>query len=423
MDITITPQALHGRINSIASKSQAHRLLLCGALSGEAVTVLCSESSEDIDATARCLSALCARTERTPDGFKVSPMQAADTPCLLDCGESGSTLRFLLPVVGALGKQAKFLLSGRLGQRPLSPLWEQLCAHGMTLSREGENGILCGGQLRGGAFTLPGDVSSQFISGLLFALPLLAADSTLTLTGKIESVRYIAMTEAALRQSGIRFTYADGTYKIPGRQKPAFLEKERLQVEGDWSNAAFWLVAGAIGEGITVLGLDTHSLQGDKAIIELLPRFGATVQHEENGITAKKAPMKGIEIDGAQIPDLVPILAVLATAAEGTTRIYGAERLRIKESDRLKTVSAMLTRLGGDITETADGLIVQGKPLCGGTVDSAGDHRIAMAAAVASILCKEAVTIQGAEAVNKSYPGFWEHFTLLGGQIERKERV
>ncbi|MBQ7034045.1 MAG: 3-phosphoshikimate 1-carboxyvinyltransferase [Clostridia bacterium] len=422
MEVKITPRRLRGSVESIASKSQAHRLLICAALSCSPVSLRCNTSSEDIDATARCLSALGFRINRTPEGFSVCPSAKKDSVAVLDCGESGSTLRFLLPVVGALGKSARLVLAGRLPQRPLSPLWETLEAHGMMLSWESENVIATGGQLRGGSYTLPADISSQFISGLLFALPLLPEDSSLQLTGKIESARYIAMTEAVLRQCGIQFTYENNTYIIPGGQTPAFSEAELLSVEGDWSNAAFWLVAGALGEGITCSGLHPDSLQGDRAIVELLKKFGANVQQCGSSFSAQRAPMRGIEIDAAQIPDLVPILAVAAAAAEGTTRIHGAGRLRIKESDRLSTVSAMLTALGASITETEDGLVVQGgKPLTGGTVDSAGDHRIAMSAAVASMLCSETVTVRGAQAVNKSYPGFWDHFTSLGGQIERRE--
>lgn len=421
MEIRITPRHLGGRIESIASKSQAHRLLICAALSGKDAILLCNETSEDIAATARCLSALCAAVRRTADGFTVSPRAAEENP-VLDCGESGSTLRFLLPVTGALGITAKLRLAGRLPQRPLSPLWELLEAHGMTLSWASENEIACSGQLHGGTYTVPADISSQFISGLLFALPLLDEDSTLQLTGKIESARYIAMTEEALTRSGIHFTYKENTYTIPGGQVPCFPAGEALAVEGDWSNAAFWLVAGALGEGIVCTGLRADSLQGDKAILELIGRLGATVGREENAFAVKPAPLHGIAIDAAQIPDLVPILAVAAAAAEGETRIYGAGRLRIKESDRLQTVSAMLSTLGADITETEDGLVIRGgKPLVGGTVDSAGDHRIAMAAAIASMLCTETVTVRGAQAVNKSYPKFWEHFTLLGGTIERRE--
>lgn len=422
MEVTITPRPLGGTIEIIASKSQAHRLLICAAISGKDTTLLCNESSEDIDATARCLSALCADVRREANGFSVSPAPESDETATLDCGESGSTLRFILPVVGALGKKARLKLAGRLPQRPLSPLWEELCDHGMHLSWESETVIACEGQLTGGNFTLPANISSQFISGLLFALPLLSEDSTLQLTGKIESARYIAMTEEALKRSGIRFTYKDNTYTIPGGQTPCFPAGEALTVEGDWSNAAFWLTAGALGEGITCTGLRDGSLQGDKAIADLLTKFGAIVSRDKDQFTAKKAPLQGIRIDAAQIPDLVPVLAVAAAAAEGETRIFGAERLRIKESDRLQTVSAMLSTLGADITETADGLIIRGGTLLsGGTVDSAGDHRIAMAAAIASMLCTEKVTVCGAQAVNKSYPKFWEHFTLLGGSIERRE--
>ncbi len=422
MEITITPHPLCGSIEMIASKSQAHRLLICAALSDTKTALLCNESSEDIDATARCLSALGASVLRTEDGFSISPIAKKEGEAVLDCGESGSTLRFILPVVGALGKQAKLRLAGRLPRRPLSPLWEELCDHGMQLSWANETILACEGQLQSGAYTLPANISSQFISGLLFALPLLPGDSTLTLTGKIESAQYIAMTEAALKCFGIQFNYKENTYYIPGGQVPSYKESETLRAEGDWSNAAFWLVAGALGEGVTCEGLNTLSLQGDRAITSLLEKFGAVTAYGEEAVSAKNAPLHGIEIDASQIPDLVPILAVCAAAAEGTTRIRGAERLRIKESDRLQTVSEMLSSLGASVRETEDGLIIEGgKPLTGGTVDSAGDHRIAMSAAVCSMLCSGTVTVLGAQAVNKSYPKFWEHFSLLGGQIERRE--
>ncbi len=422
MEITISPHRLCGTIESIASKSQAHRLLICAALSKKETTLLLNESSADIDATARCLSALGAKMQRTADGFTILPIAKETAAKTADCGESGSTLRFLLPVAGALGKETRFALFGRLPKRPLSPLWEELCAHGISLSWENENILLLKGQLQSGAYTLPANISSQFISGLLFALPLLSGDSTLTLTGKIESAQYIAMTEDALRRFGIRFTYRENTYYIPGGQTPVRREDTPLRAEGDWSNAAFWLVAGALGDGLTCERIHPASLQGDKEIVRLLSAFGAKVRQDETAVFVQNAPMHGIEIDASQIPDLVPILAVCALSAKGTTRIFGAERLRIKESDRLKTVSAMLRALGGSVLETKDGLIIEGgKPLTGGTVDSAGDHRIAMSAAIASMLCDGQVTVQGAEAVNKSYPKFWEHFLGLGGEFIRRE--
>ncbi len=421
MEISVTPQKIGGTLRIIASKSMAHRLLIAAALSEETMEIECNASSEDIDATVRCLTALGGSIERTKDGFSVShilPGKALEA----DCGESGSTLRFLLPVIGALGKEVRLKLSGRLPKRPLSPLWEELTAHGMSLQREGENVIVCSGKLRGGAYTLPGNISSQFVSGLLFALPLLDEDSTLSLTGKIESKQYIAMTEEAIRTFGIDFTYKDETYTISGNQKYRYKEEKMLRVEGDWSNAAFWLSAGALGKKVTLSGLRPDSLQGDKEICRILEKFGAKMETEGETVTALPGALSGISIDAAQIPDLVPVLAVVAAGAKGKTHICGAERLRIKESDRLKTVCAMLQTLGGDIEETEDGLIIEGgKPLRGGRVDSAGDHRIAMSAAIASILCQDTVVVEGAQAVNKSYPGFWEHFALMGGKIERGE--
>ena len=422
MEITITPRPIRGKITAIASKSIAHRLLICAALSDKETDIFINESSEDIDATARCLNALGANIARTEDGFSVSPIKPIVGVPTLDCGESGSTLRFILPVVGALGVNARLKLAGRLPSRPLSPLWEELENGGMTLSWENETTLLCGGKLKSGAYSLPGNISSQFISGLLFALPLLSGDSTLLLTGKTESVQYMKMTLAALEKFGITFPFSDSTFKIEGEKRPSLPEKTSLMVEGDWSNAAFWLSAGALSGQITVDGLSASPLQGDKEIINLLKRFGAALSGNGSSVTACGGTLRGIEIDAAQIPDLVPILAVVASAAEGETKIYGAARLRLKESDRLKTVSNMLTALGGNIRETEDGLIIKGgTPLSGGTVDSAGDHRIAMSAAIASILCNGTVTIKGAEAVSKSYPKFWEHFSALGGRTERRE--
>lgn len=419
MEISVTPQKIGGKLQMIASKSQAHRLLIAAALSTQKTDIECNASSEDIDATARCLTAFGASIEKTKNGFSVSPVMG-DTLSVADCGESGSTLRFLLPVIGALGKRVRLKLGGRLPHRPLSPLWEELEAHGMSLKREGEDIILCEGKLCGGAFTMPGNISSQFISGLLFALPLLSEDSTLTLTGTIESKQYIAMTEEALRKFGIDFTYNERTYSIRGGQTYRYAAEKPLRVEGDWSNAAFWLSAGALGKKVTLSGIFRDSLQGDKEICRILERFGAVIHEEADTVEAAPAALTAISIDAAQIPDLVPILAVVAAGAQGETHIYGAARLRIKESDRLKTVCAFLTALGGDIEETTDGLIIRGgKPLGGGTVDSAGDHRIAMSAAIASIIAEGTVTISGAEAVRKSYPDFWAHFEALGGKIER----
>lgn len=392
MKKTISPAGIHGTVASIASKSMAHRLMICGALAKTPTQVLCPTTSKDIEATRSCLAAI-------QNGSPILP-----------CGESGSTLRFLLPVAAALGLEAIFRMEGRLPDRPLTPLDEELRRHGICLEKTGSDLYICG-RLTPGDYSLPGNISSQFISGLLFALPLLDGPSTLTVTGKVESAPYIAMTLDALRQFGVCPQITGNVY----RMEPAIYQSPgAVSVEGDWSNAAFWLCAGALTGPVTVTGLQPGSLQGDKAVLELLSRFGATCVQAETGFTVSSAPLHGIDIDAAEIPDLVPILSVVAAAAPGTTRIYHAGRLRLKESDRIETVCAMLTALGAEVEQTDDGMIIRGgKPLSGGTVDACNDHRIAMAAAVASSLCRDTVTVLGAEAVNKSYPHFWEDLATL----------
>ena len=387
----IHPSPLHGTIPAIASKSMAHRLMICAALAEEPTEVICATTSKDMEATRACLQGLFS------DGK-------------LPCGESGTTLRLLLPVAAALGKTVEFHMEGRLPQRPMRPLDEQLCAHGARLSRPQEDILRCEGKLTPGTYTLPGDVSSQYISGLLLALPLLDGSSTLTVTGKVESEPYIHMTLAAMEKFGISVKKEENFYHIPacGYQSPG-----SVTVEGDWSNAAFWLCAGALGKAVSVTGLDRNSLQGDKNISNILHKFGAKVTWEGDTLTVSPGKLTACDIDAAAIPDLVPVVAVVASAAEGTTRIYNAQRLRLKESDRLETVTQMLTALGGKIEQTDDGLLITGSSLVGGTVNSCNDHRIAMAAAVASILCKEEVTVLDAQAVEKSYPQFWEDFERL----------
>ena len=395
----IKPSPLHGTISAIASKSMAHRLMICAALAEEPTEVICATSSKDMEATRACLQGLFS------DGK-------------LPCGESGTTLRLLLPVAAALGKTVEFHMEGRLPQRPMHPLDEQLIAHGARLSRPQEDILRCEGKLTPGDYTLPGNVSSQYISGLLLALPLLDGPSTLTVTGKVESEPYIHMTLAAMEKFGISVKKEENVYYIPacGYQSPGF-----VTVEGDWSNAAFWLCAGALGKAVSVTGLDRNSLQGDKNISNILQNFGAKVTWEGDTITVSPGKLTACDIDAAAIPDLVPVVAVVASAAEGTTRIYNAQRLRLKESDRLETVTQMLTALGGKIEQTDDGLLITGSSLVGGTVNSCNDHRIAMAAAVASILCKEEVTVLDAQAVEKSYPQFWEDFENAKCRMQNAE--
>lgn len=418
MNKTLTPGERTGCVRVPASKSQAHRLLICAALGTGETLIRCDGISKDTAATIDCLTALGAEILLLSDGqILVKPIRTVPAKADLYCGESGSTLRFLLPLAGALGVNAVFHMEGRLPKRPLAPLDEQLRAHGMQIEQE-DDLLLCGGQLRPGTYTLPGNVSSQYISGLLMALPLLPGDSSLTVSGQVESAAYITMTEDALSLSGIRLEKNDNRYSIPGRQRAKL--PEQLQVEADYSNAAFFLSIGALsGPGMNVKGLSPDSSQGDKAVLEILERCGAELWIQEDAVWIRRSELRGCKIDAAPVPDLIPVLAVVASVAKGETRIVNAARLRLKESDRLASTTQMLKALGADITELDDGLVIHGvEALTGGTVDACGDHRIAMAAAVAACACTGPVHIIGAECVQKSYPRFWEDYEqLTGGEV------
>ena len=384
MNITITPGKLNGTVAAIPSKSMAHRLLICAAFANRETVLYCPDTNRDIEATANCLNALGAAVLRTPTGYTVTPVRQIPKEANLYCAESGSTLRFLLPIAGALGVTATFHMEGRLPQRPLSPLWEEMERMGCCLSRPTENTVLCTGKLRPGNYTIDGGVSSQYITGLLFAHALLGEESTLTVTGKVESRPYIDMTRQVLAQ-----------FRAPDFHSPG-----TITVEGDWSNAAFWLSARTLGSDLTVTNLNANSAQGDRAIEALLSI------REENPT-----------IDASDIPDLVPVLSVARACFRGVT-FTGIRRLRLKESDRVESTISMLEALGGKAQATEDTLTVYPTGLTGGTVNPMNDHRIAMAAAIASTVCREPVTILGAECVEKSYPKFWGEFSRLGGKYE-----
>lgn len=412
MTRTVAPGPRAGVIQIPASKSQAHRMLICAALSREPSRLILDGFSADIEATMQCLEALGARCEETANGLSVTPVGVCPAQARLDVGESGSTLRFLLPVLGALGVQAEIRMHGRLPERPLSPLWEVLEAHGMRLQQDGTI-LHTDGQLIAGDYSLPGNVSSQFISGLLFALPLLGGNSTLTVTGALQSARYVSMTEQALAEAGI-LTKKDGpVWQIGGGQR--YASPAVQTVEGDWSNAAFFLCMGALSAtGVTVTGVNSTSLQADRAITEILVRFGAELTVSEDAVTVRRGVLHGITLDAGPIPDLVPVVSCLAALCDGETRVENAARLRLKESDRLQTTAALLSALGGSVRELPDGLIISGRGrLSGGTADACGDHRIAMSAAMAACGCEGPVTVSGSECVAKSYPAFWEDFASL----------
>lgn len=414
MDVKIAPAPLAGTLPAIPSKSDAHRALICSALADRPTVLELPQTSADIDATCACLEALGAIIARRGDTVTVTPIRSLPDKALLDCGESGSTLRFLLPVAAALCPSVCFTGHGRLPERPIGELKSAMEAHGVAFSSEklpfDTSGLLVGGNYR-----LPGNVSSQYITGLLLAMPKLSAPSTLILTTALESAAYVDITLHALRRFGISVNLLSNGYAVPGGQ--TFSSPGTLAVDGDWSNGAFFLAAGALGRPVTLTGLDLDSPQGDKAVLEVLKSFGAEVSVSGGDVTVAPAPLQGITLDVSEIPDLLPILAVVAACASGETRFEGAARLRLKESDRLTATANLLRALGGDAEELPDGLIVRGRALTGGTADGCNDHRIVMAAAVAAIRCAGAVTVTGAEAVHKSYPAFFDDYAKLGGDV------
>ncbi len=396
MDITISPRRLRGDLTVIPSKSQAHRLLICAAFSDKPTLLQCAETNRDIEATADCLTALGAKILRTDSGYTVFPVKAVPEQAELHCRESGSTLRFLLPVAGALGVDALFTMEGRLPQRPLSPLWEEMERMGCTLTRPTLDTIRCTGKLRSGAYRIDGGISSQYITGLLLALSLLGSGSQLEITGKAESRPYIEMTKAAISLFG-------GDPDHPGEKR--FHSPGAVSVEGDWSNGAFFLAANELGSHLNLRGLDPDSPQGDRAVLGILP------------LLHSGAP----RVSAADIPDLVPILSVAAASNHGAV-FTDIRRLRMKESDRVASVMAMLKSLGGRAEADDNTLTVFPSGFTGGVVDSFNDHRIAMSAAIAATVCTGPVTVLGAECVSKSYPGFWEEYRRLGGNYEQHVR-
>ena len=388
MDITILPRKLRGEISAIPSKSQAHRLLICAAFADNDTTLLCPETSRDMEATVDCLNALGAQIERTDAGYRIVPVSEVPRSAVLNCCESGSTLRFFLPIAGALGVDATFQMAGRLPERPLSPLWEEMERMGCSLSHPTPDTIRCSGKLKPGQYTIDGSVSSQFITGLLFALALIDGKSSLEITEKIESKPYIDMTRKALELF----------------QAPKFHSPGVVTVEGDWSNGAFWLAAQALGSGLRVTGLNSDSPQGDRAAAAWL-----------------RCLTEHCTISAADIPDLVPVLSVVAACSKGAV-FTDIRRLRIKESDRVASTIAMIRNLGGQAEADEHTLTVSGTGLVGGTVDAMNDHRIAMSAAIAATVCQTPVTILGAQCVRKSYPKFWEEYHRLGGTYEQHIR-
>ncbi len=421
---TINPSKLGGTIEAISSKSDLHRAIIAASLCEEPVKIYCNTLSEDIVATVGCLSSLMAdiKAEQTEGGYTlcVAAGDARPKNPMCDCNESGTTLRLLTPVVAAIYKNVQFIGRGRLAERPMEPLLTVMKEHGVTFGADTLPFTVKGG-LKSGTYSIAGDVSSQFISGLLFALPLLKKSSKIALTTKLESAPYVDMTISTLKTFGVNIEKAAAGFKIAGNQ--AYISPGEIYAEGDWSNSAFWLSAAAIGGEITVTGLKyPDTLQGDMAIVEILRSFGADISvKKENGatsITAKKGKLKGIAVDISQCPDLAPVLAVVAASAEGETVLAGAGRLKLKESDRLSATAELINLLGGSAKAQEDNIVITGGGLTGGRINSHNDHRLAMAAAVAACVANEPIVIDDSNAVAKSYPQFYSDFKMLGGIVD-----
>jgi len=414
------PATLTGNVSIPTSKSVCHRAVICAGLAAGTSKISGILLSDDIIATMHAMEALGAIIRHEGDSLIITGTNCTEPlDHLIACHESGSTLRFLIPL-GLNGQTMTFSGTGKLVERPLHDYFnilnEQLIPYQTT---DGHLPLSVTGVLKPGKFHLRGDVSSQFVSGLLFALPRLAADSSIIITTEMQSKGYIDLTLAMLARFGIKIINHDyQEFIVPGRQK---YQSTDYHVEGDYSQVAFWLVAGAMGSPICATGLNPHSLQGDKVIVNLIKEMGGKVTQADHSIESAPAITTGIVIDAAQCPDLVPILTVLAAVSEGTTHIIHAGRLRIKECDRLTAIAQELNILGADVEENKDSLIIHGRPcLTGGVVDSWHDHRIAMALAIASIACQTPVTIKHSECVSKSYPSFWQDFQSLGGKINER---
>lgn len=425
MRALIRPRPLAGTVTAPASKSEAHRLLICAALSDRPTRLTLNNTSEDIEATADCLRSLGAEVLREEGALAVVPIKHVPENPLLDCRESGSTLRFLLPVAAALAEEARFTGSGRLPERPIGALQAAMARHGVSFSAD-RLPFRTSGRLQAGAFDLPGDVSSQYVTGLLLTLPLLSGDSLLTVHPPLRSAAYLDITLAALRRFGVRPREEGGGADLPRRFQlsgpQAFHTPGVLEVGGDWSGAAFFLAAGVLTGPVSVRGLDPASPQGDRRILDFLKAFGAEVSLRKDAVTVAPGSLRGLEgcpLNVDATPDLLPVLAATAAWADGRTAFVNGGRLRLKESDRIASTLSLIRSLGGRAEETpeGDGLIVQGGGLVGGTAEGFHDHRIVMAAAVAASRCPQGVTVTDAEACSKSYPAFFEDYARLGGDV------
>ena len=425
MDVSITPHNLFGTVEAISSKSCAHRALICASFANGTTNITCPYISDDIQVTVECLKALGTTIARTKQGFRVVPAKEQNRPqsAQLNCKESGTTLRFILPLLGVLNIKATITAEGRLFSRPLEPFISELSAHGMSFSWQDEKTLEVSGKLIGGLFELPGDISSQFISGLMLALPLLDKPSTIQIVGPIQSKAYLSITEKVMSDFGVTtlFESKSSTYTIRSQQ---YVCPGVYLIEGDWSNAAPWLVAGAIGQGVEVAGLSMQSVQGDRTILAALSLVGARISRQQTSAAVMMDHLRPFTISVDEVCDLAPILAALAAFIPGSSKLTNIQRLRLKESDRVQSICNTLKAFGVAVKLSEDQttlVITGGKQPTSCIVDSYHDHRIVMMATILASYATGPVIITHAEAINKSYPLFFEHFTKLGGTCHSME--
>lgn len=399
MNIKITPARLNGKVKIPASKSIAHRMIICASLAGNS-EISGINFSKDIYATVQAMNALGATIYSNNNSVDIPDLISPPEKAVIDCNESGSTLRFIIPVACALGVETEFHGRGRLPQRPIDIYIRELSRHGIKFDYNNTMPFTVSGRLTSGTYKIEGNVSSQFITGLLLALPLVDGNSEIILTSPLESRPYVDITIDVMKKYGIEIQENENGFSVKGNQK---YTPHYDTVEGDFSQSAFFYVANALGSSVTLENLNPESVQGDKKILEIISDI------KQNGF---------VKVDCSDIPDLVPIIAVLASFGDGESVIYNAERLKIKESNRLETTASLINNIGGNAEVTADGLVIRPTGnMHGGTVDSAGDHRIAMAGAIAGTKTSGEVIIRGAEAVEKSYPDFFKDYENLGGIV------
>lgn len=418
--IKIQPKSLSGKIIVPPSKSLAHRAIICASLARGRSIIKNIEYSKDIEATIACMKELGTIIFKHDDYLEIDGTTTFfKNKCEMNCEESGSTLRFMIPISLVDFANVHYIGKGQLGKRPLNVYYQIFEKQKIPfLYRENVLDLYIQGQLKADEFFIPGDVSSQFISGLLFALPLLDGDSIIHITTPLQSKSYIDLTLQMLKMFGIDIGNKGNDYYIKGNQS---YQPCDYMVEGDYSQAAFYFVANAFHNPIILKGLNTESLQGDKEIIDILKRMGCTFINNEDECYMECQQLNATEIDASQCPDIIPALALACSQAKGTSRIYNAKRLRIKECDRLKATVEVLRQWGIDVIEKEDEMLISKGTIKGGEASSYNDHRMAMMEAIASTIAKQPIVIDNKECVKKSYPSFWEHFSMLGGLFDECE--